>query len=887
MYRHFADMQKKYRDLLRVSSFFLALAFLSFLAGCSGIASHSQSSQSTQISAISPANVALSPGGTQQFAAVVTGNPDTAVNWEVNGKIGGSAQTGTISNTGMYTAPTTISQSTKFNITAVAVADTTKISSAKVTVNAIVRVAVSPTSATVGVNATQQFTATVSGTTNPGVTWSVDGVNGGNATVGTLSAGGLYTAPSGAGTHNVTATSVADTTKNAIAIVTVKQMVSVAISPITSTLGVGTTQQFTATVTGTTNAGVTWSVDGTTGGNGTVGTISQNGLYTAPTSAGPHTVTATSVADPTKSANASVSILSLSVQPSSATVAPNGTRQFTAEIQGANNDSVTWSVDGIPSGNNAVGTIGTTGLYTAPGTLGTHTITATSVELPTLSANATVTVQNSAAGVVPVLTYHNDDVRDGANTNETTLNPSNVNSQQFGLKEAYPVDAQIYAQPLYVPNVTIDGATHNTVFVATENNTVYAFDADGGSSTPLWENHVGTAPSNHDQDGITPLLGITSTPVIDSTTGTMYLVADTEKSGGREYMLHALDIATGNEKFGGPVEVNGTVAGTGVDSVNGEITLEKGCYQRSALALDPISSAIYIPIGHCPHGWILAYDKTSLQQTAIMNATPNGAGGGFWAGGGTAAVDDNTGDLYIVSGVDAGDPFSGYNDSVLRLSASDLSVLDYFTPSNENYLEEQDLDFGSGTDVFMPDNGSSTPHEVIGGGKDGRIFVVNRDNMGQFHNPDEVIQVVQTGVQSYDNLFSTPAYWNNLLYFHSENNILKVYSWDTSTGLLSTLPVSKGEVKYSLHGATTSISANGTSNGIAWEIDSSANTTGPAVLHAYYATQVGTELYNSSQAGNRDTAGPAVKFTVPTIADGHVFVSADGELDVYGLLNQP
>ena len=884
MYRHIVDMQKKYSDLLSVSSVFLALASL---AGCSGIASNTQGSQTTQISTVSPANAALSPGSTQQFAAAVTGGSTTAVEWEVNGKIGGSAQTGTISSTGMYTAPATIIQPIKFTITAVAVADTSKSSSATVTVNPTVSVAISPTSATVGVNATQQFTATVSGATNTEVTWSVDGINGGNATTGAISATGLYTAPSAVGTHMVAATSVADTTKSATATVTVKQMVSVVISPNAAALGVGTTQQFTATVTGTTNPAVTWSVDGTNGGNGTVGTISQNGLYTAPASAGSHTVTATSVADPTKSANASVSVLSLSVSPSSATVAPNGTRQFTAEIQGANNDAVTWSVDGILNGNSSVGTINATGFYTAPGTLGSHTITAASVEVPTLSANATIVVQNASAGVVPVLSYHNDDVRDGANINETILNPSNVNSQQFGKKEGYPVDAQIYAQPLYVPNLTIDGAPHNAVFVATENNTVYAFDADGGSRTPLWENHLATATNNNDQDGINPLLGITSTPVIDATTDTMYVVADTETSGGREYMLHALDITSGSEKFGGPVEVNGTVPGTGVDSVNGEITLEKGCYQRSALVLDPITSAIYIPIGHCAHGWILAYGKTSLQQIAIMNTTPNGAGGGIWAGGGTAAVDDNTGDLYVISGVDAGDPFSGYNDSVLRLGASDLSVLDYFTPSNENYLEQKDLDFGSGADVFMPDNASSTPHEVIGGGKDGRIFVVNRDNMGQFHNPDRVIQIVQTGVQSYDNLFSTPALWNDLLYFHSENDVLKVYAWDINTGLISTSPVSEGNVKYRLHGATTSISANGISNGIAWEIDSSANTSGPAILHAYYATQVSTELYNSSQAGSRDTAGPAVKFTVPTVADGHVFVGAAGELDIYGLLNQP
>jgi hypothetical protein len=566
-------------------------------------------------------------------------------------------------------------------------------------------------------------------------------------------------------------------------------------------------------------------------------------------------------------------------------VLPDGTRQFTADIRGASNPAVNWSVDGIAGGNSSVGTISSSGLYTAPATLGSHTITATSVELPTLEANATVTVQSANPGVVSVLSYHNDDVRDGANTSETALTLSNVNSQQFGKKYVFPVDGQIYAQPLYVPNLTIGGVSHNTVFVATENDTVYAFDADGVSSSALWSNHLGTPPPNNDEYGISPILGITGTPVIDASTGTLYVVTDTEVSNNREYSLHALDITSGAEKFGGPVVLNGSVPGTGTGSVNGQLALETGCYQRPGLALDPITSDIYIELGHCTHGWVLAYNKTSLQQIAIMATTPDGAGGGIWAG--APAINDITGDLFIISGVDEGDPMSGYNDSAIRLSATDLSVLDYFMPSNESYLSMNDLDVGSGSGIIMPDNQSSTPHEYIGGGKDGRIFVINRDNMGQFQSTDQVIETVQTGVNQHDNIFSTPTLWNGFLYYHCQGDVLRAFSWDINTGLLSTSPVGIGTVTYGVHGATSSVSANGTSNGIVWEIETTNQGTGPAILHAYNAMLVDQELYNSTQAGQRDTAGIAVKFTVPTVADGHVFVGTAAELDIYGLLSQP
>jgi hypothetical protein len=756
---------------------------------------------------------------------------------------------------------------------------------------------VSPPSVTLNLGASQQFHTSVSGTSNTAIEWQVNGKAGGSSATGTVSTGGLYTAPanlSQAATFTVTAVAQADTSQTTSATVKVNPSVggsggiSVAVSPASAAIAVSGTQQFAASVSGSANLAVTWSVDGISGGNSSIGTISATGFYSAPASAGQHTITAASVANPAANASAGVFVVSLSVSPPSATITPDGTWQFTAVFAGTQDTAATWSVDGITGGNSTVGTISTSGLYTAPATAGSHTVTATSVQIPTLSANASVTVQTSTQGSVSVLSYHNDDLRDGMNANETTLTLSNVNSQQFGKKYAFPVDGQIYAQPLYVPNLTINGVQHNVVFVATENDTVYAFDADGLSGSALWQNHVGTAVENNDPLGITPVLGITATPVIDPTTNTLYVIAVIEQNNARAFQLHALDLLTGAEKFSGPVTVTGTVPGTGVDSVNGEITLETNCYPRSGLALDPISSAVYMSFGHCNHGWMLGYDKTTLQQIGIMNTTPDGQGGGYWNGGGAPAVDDNSGDLFFISGVDEDDPMSGYNDSALRLSATGLSILDYFMPSNEQQLSMNDLDVGSGAGIIMPNNDSSTPHEYIGGGKDGRIFVINRDNMGQFQDPDQVIQTVQTGVNQHDNIFSTPAFWNGFLYYHCQDDVLRIYSWDVNTGLLSTSPISIGNVTYGTHGATSSISADGTTNGIAWEIETTNQPTGGvAILHAYNAMLADQELYNSNQAGDRDTAGAAVKFATPTVADGHVFVGTGTELDVYGLLSQP
>jgi|CZKH01.1.fsa_nt_gi hypothetical protein len=759
-----------------------------------------------------------------------------------------------------------------------------------------VSVTLNQSSVSLPVGGTAQFTAAVQGTSNTAVTWSVDSVSGGNSTVGTITSAGLYTAPALPGSHTVTAASVAGPSPTASAAVSV---FTLSLSPSAATIALLATEQFTATTQGLTNPVFTWSVDQVNGGNPTVGTISATGLYTAPSQAGNHTIAA-SVASASGSAKAAITVINLTISPAATTVDLSGTQQFTATIQGSNNPSVTWSVDDVAGGSATTGTITSDGLYTAPSAVGSHTITATTAAPASVSVNAVLTVINGSPGAV--LTYHNDDARDGAFIQETTLTPANVNQAQFGKLLSYPVDGQIYAQPLYLPQVSIPGSgLHDVVYVATQNNSVYAFDASGAQTTPLWKVNLGSSVPKNDYSGVSPVVGILSTPVIDSTSNTIYLVAEEGGKGDpTPFYLHALDVTTGLEKFGGPVNITGSVPGTGGESSGGNISLGNDCYQRMGLALNPVTNAIDIAFGSCSHGWVLAYGKTTLAQKAIFNDTPDGDGGGFWAGGGAPAIDDTTGDLYLMSGVDelsagVGDPVTnGYNDSFLRLDPTNLSVLDYFTPDDNFTLAANDVDLGSGSPILLPVTPSL--NVTVGGGKDGNIFVVNRNNMGGYNPPpvdtNNVIQTVQTGTQQYNNIFSTPVFWNNTIFYHCNQDVLRAYNWNSSNPEAPiTTPPTLGTVTYSMHGATASLSANGATNGILWDIDNSnyndlGTGTLPSVLHAYDATNVARELYNSSQAGTRDTAGYALKFTVPTIAGGRVFVPTGNELDIYGLLTQ-
>ncbi len=856
---------------------------IAFTLGCSGV--NNAGITTTQVSvSVTPTTASVVAGSTatQQFAATVQGSSNTAVTWAV--VAGPSSTAGTISSAGLYTPP---SQAGTNTVIATSVADTTKSANATVTVTAapVVSVSLSPTSAIVAAGATSQFTATVQNATNTSVTWSVDTITDGNATVGTISATGLYTAPTTLGAHTITAASVANSAITASATITVT---AISLSPTSATMIGDTTQQFTATLQGVTNAGFTWSATG--------GTISSSGLYTSPSTVGTYTVTATSTLDSALTASATVSVFVFTISPTTATIAPSSTQQFTATIQGLTNTSVTWSVDGIADGNATTGTITSGGLYSAPAAIGAHKVTATSVAAPTFSVTASLTVINVAQAAV--LTYHNDDARDGQYLEEVNLTPSNVNSTQFGKLLSYPVDGQVYAQPLYISQLSIAGGTYDVVFVETQNNSVYAFDADATSpqtAQTFW--HVGPStlgPSVYKGDlyGVNPNVGILSTPVIDASTNTMYLMVETSNTGpnGTPFFLHAINITTGLDQAGSPVAINA--------SYNGD-NLETSCYQRMGLALSPVTNWIYIPFGSCDWGWVVAYDKTSLAQEAVFESTNGAGGGGFWASGGASAIDDTNGNVYLMSGTDYDDQWIqappnysqvGYNDSFLNLNPTTLDVQSSFTPSDNYALSASDIDLGSGSNVLVPGN-STYPLVTIGGGKDGNVFVLNPLDMGGFTSTNNVIQTVQICTNGNDNIFSTPVYWNGTIYYHCDGYAISAYSWNASTTQMSTMPTSKGTTVFNTHGATPSLSANGNTNGIIWDIDNSnyifklGVPQGPSVLHAYDATNVATELYNSSQAANgRDTAGQALKFTVPTIANGKVFVPTSTELDVYGLL---
>jgi hypothetical protein len=589
--------------------------------------------------------------------------------------------------------------------------------------------------------------------------------------------------------------------------------------------------------------------------------------------------------------------VSVSVSPRRAALTLSETQQFSATVEGAANSGVTWSVDGAVGGTAAAGTISSSGLYAPPAAPGTHTISATSVADPTRSASAFLAVTDLAG----VFTYHNDLARTGQNLHEFALAPATLSPATFGKLFSCSVDGFVYAQPLYVAGLAIPGrGTRNVVYVATENDSVYAFDADDPSCVLLWQASftnpavgVSSVPSNDlDCTDLVPEAGITGTPAIDPVTETLYVVAFSKENGSYFDRLHALDLATGAEKFSGPVALAASVAGQGDGSAGGTISFSAQYQnQRPALALSAgilyIASASFCDQGPY-HGWLLAYDAATLQPLPPFNVTPNGSEGGIWLSGGGPAV-DASGNLFLGAGngtFDASTAGIDFGDSFLKLlaSASGPAVADYFTPYNQAAMASEDSDFGSGGPLLLPDalGSPAHPHLALTADKQGFGYLVDRDNLGQF-NPISNSQIVQFLPLSIHGIYSTPALWRNLIYVAGWADSLKAYP--VANGLLATSPASQSSVLFGYPGATPSVSAAGSTGGIVWAIDSSGYTTNTAaILHAYDASNLASELYSSEQTSSRDQAGRAVKFTVPTVANGHVYLGGQGQLTVYGLL---
>lgn len=584
------------------------------------------------------------------------------------------------------------------------------------------------------------------------------------------------------------------------------------------------------------------------------------------------------------------SAVSVSVDPARASVIITQTQQFKATVNNTSDTTVTWSVNGIAGGDSNVGTITSDGVYTAPAKVPSPAqfkVTATSKADASKSSDASLTV----APYTGILTYHTDNARDGQNVNETILTTSNVNSTQFGKVFAYDVDGMVYAQPLYVSHVFINGAIHNVVYVVTQHDSVMAFDADSGGS-PLWTKSfinpvqgITSIPSTDVNTPITPEIGITSTPVIDGNTGTMYVVAATKENGAHTHRLHALDIAIGVEKFGGPVQIQGSVPGTAPDSVAGVLTFSSQLQlQRSALLLS--NGTIYIAFAshndtNAYHGWIMAYDAGTLQQKAIWNSTPDGIRGGIWmAGSGPSA--DSDGNVYVVIGngtFNANTGGKSYGDSVVKLTP-DLTVADYFTPFNQGDLNAGDVDLGSSGFVLFSDQAGNFPHIGVVAGKEGRIYILNRDNMGKFSVVDDS-KAVQTipqalGTTANGRNLSTAVFWPTNVFYAGRNDFAKQFQ--LSNSLLTTAPVQQSSHQFGFSNASA-LSANGATNGILWTIEGGAN-----VLHAFDASNISSELYNTTQAGSRDSLGITVRFNVPMIANGRVYAGTQNQVVALGLL---
>ncbi|KLU25853.1 pyrrolo-quinoline quinone [Caballeronia mineralivorans PML1(12)] len=549
----------------------------------------------------------------------------------------------------------------------------------------------------------------------------------------------------------------------------------------------------------------------------------------------------------------------------------------------------------------ASGTTAASATTTTPS--GTTTPSSTTTPSGTTTPAGTSTGSTPGTGtpvvnVVDVTTYHNDIRRTGQHLNETALSPATVNSTTFGKLGFYSVDGPVDAEPLYLASMTIAGGTHNVLYVATENASVYAFDADAG--TVLWKTTtLATGETPSDSLGcfqISPTIGVTATPVIDRShgpNGVMYVVGMSKDAGGAYHQrIHALDVTTGAELLGGPTEITASYPGTGANSSNGRVIFDPKQYaERQSLLL--LNGVIYTGwTSHCdiqPYtGWVIAYSADTLKQTSVLNLTPNGSGGAIWMSGAGMASDGSS--IYLLDANGsfdatvnaAGVQISGdYGNAFLRLgTTTGLTVADYFEASNTIQESSADEDLGSGGALVLPDltdAGGTVHHLALGAGKDSIIYMVNRDSLGKYNPVADAIYQELAG-QISGPVFSMPAYFNNTVYFGAWGDKIKAFA--ISGARLSTAPVNQTSNSFGTPGATPSISANGASNGIVW----AAENGNIAVLHAYDATNLAKELYNSSQAGSRDQFGPGNKFITPMIANGKVYVGTSTGVAVFGLL---
>ncbi|MGA2961807.1 MAG: hypothetical protein ABSD96_09050 [Candidatus Korobacteraceae bacterium] len=808
------------------------------------------------VSSAPPTVVNVTPSQEQMLEGTqFTFNSNVSANWSLPTSADGSIPTCSSTTSCAFTAGATTGTAT---LTATATDGSGATGSANITISSLL---VNPASATVVAGETQQFTTSPSAIPVQYSSPTSLGSFSGN----TFTAAATTTGTSGTVTATATDSSGATGTASV-------SVVPLAITPSNPSVADGQDQTFTA------NAPVTWVA--TCGSFPTTCASPTSCVFTAPSSVSSGTtctITAAESAPGTLSVNATATIGSLTLTPGTATTIEGQTQQFTANAAIA---TTGWSAT---CGNVAPSTTDpTSATFTAPSSVppspGTCTITATG--LGNVSAQAVDTITPPPPPTtLNYTTWKNSNDHTGQQPYETTLTPSNVNSKTFGLKFSDAVDGDVYAQPLYLSNITINGTSHNVVFVATEHDSVYAFDADSAGA-PLWQvsfltGGATTAKPSSVHSTIGTEVGITGTPAIDingSPNPVLYVVAETDNGGTYSHHLHALDVTTGKEIKGSPV----TISGSGFSS--------KQQLQRPALIL--ANGNVYVSFGsegdNTPwHGWIFAFDTANLSEApAIWNPSPGGNAGGIWGGGGGLAADSD-GNLFAATGNGSWNGTTQYGMSWVKLSPT-LQVMDFWTPYNEATLSNGDEDLGSAAPVLVPAQPDSVhPNELIGCGKPTPVYVVDRDNMGG-HNSGSDSQIVQSlpsvvgggtskQTQYHDHCFTTPAYFNGTVYFVGNNDVIKAFALSPTTGMLSAAPTSQGSFTFLFPGGQPVTSSNGSSDGIVWAVDYNSYD-----LHAYDANNMSKEIYRSSTVG-------FTKWMVPTVINGKVYVGSKKLLSVFGL----
>jgi Immunoglobulin domain/Immunoglobulin I-set domain len=895
------------------AKFFVAASLaMVFFAGCAGFVRPGTTGATSGPASIvvQPTNQSVAVGQAANFSVTAGGAAPLTYQWLKNGV----ALPGATSSSYRTPATTSADNGTRFE------AMVSNSLGTITSIGAILHVSTSgsgssgpsittqPANASAAPGQTAAFSVTAGGTAPLTYQWQKNTINISGATLAVYTTPATTIADNGEQYRVLVSNATGSVTSTSATLTVTSSAFAPAISvqPVNDTVIAGQAASFSVTATGSPAPTYQWKKNGANISGATSHT------YTTPAtvagdSGSAFDVVVSNSAGSVTSRSAILTVTSaatapaITVQPANDTVTVGQAASFSLTATGSPAPSYQWKKNGASISG------ATSHTYTTPATVAGDTGAAFDVvvsnsagSVTSNTATLTVNTVTTPPAAVDVVTYHYDNLRTGQNVNETTLTTGNVNSSKFGKLGSFSVDGKVDGQPLYLSNVSIPGkGTKNVLYVVTEHDSIYAFDADsvsGSSSTVLWKaSALKSGESSSDDRGcgqVTPEIGITSTPVIDRTRNAIYLVSVSKDGNGNYFhRIHALDLTNGNELFGGPTTVAATYPGSGANSSNGNVVFDARSYNERAGLLQ-IGGTIYTSWGsHCDAGsytsWVMSYSADTLQQTKVLNLVPNGSEGGIWMSGAAPAA-DASGNIYLIVGNGdfdtslngSGFPANGNCGNCYVKMSPGLQLLDYFTPQNTVSESGADTDFGSGGPVLLPDlkdGQGNTRHLAVGSGKDANIYVVDRDNMGKFNSGSDNIYQQLNG-QLGGGVWAKPSYFNGTVYYGAVNDVVKAFH--ISSGRLSTSPSSQGAHQFGYPGTAPSISASGSSNGIVWAVENAS----PAVLHAYDATNVGNELYNSNQASNGRDNFSGNKYITPVVVNGKVYVATPNSVVAFGLL---